>query len=123
MESRNNGASGSATPPAWQDQMDFTRIQGENERAQILDMLHKHASVWNGKRSTIKAMEHRIDVDQKTGPVRSMPYRQGPDMQEYTKTKIEKMLAVIVIEPTTTEWASPVFLFLTKDGILRLCVD
>ena len=52
-----------------------------------------------------------------------MPYRQGPAIREKAASEIRKMLYAGVIEPATSEWASPMFLLRKKDGSLRFCVD
>ena len=36
---------------------------------------------------------------------------------------MDKMLAIDVIEPATSEWAAPVVFAPKKDGLLRFCVD
>lgn len=51
--------------------------------------------------------------------VHSAAYRTGPKAQEYKKTEIDKMLERKKIEPTETEWATPIFLLLKEYGSLR----
>lgn len=75
------------------------------------------------QRSTIKATEHRVDLDTAIQPVFLKLYRQSLSMQEQTKTKIEKMLAAGVIETATNTWTSLALFAYKKESILRLCVD
>ena len=58
----------------------------------------------------ISATEHRIDLEPGTKPIRSMLYRQGPAMRDNAAAEIRKMLDAGVIEPATSEWASPIVL-------------
>ena len=44
-------------------------------------------------------------------------------MREMVAKDVNKILNAGVIEPASTEWASPVVLVPKKDGSLRLCVD
>lgn len=104
--SRNDDASGLATPPPRQDEFDLRHIPDANLLAQIFNMLHKYESMWNGNLRTIKATEHWNDL--KPRPVRSTHYSQGPSTREHNKTEINKMLAAGVIDPHTNEWASAV---------------
>ena len=53
----------------------------------------------------------------------NMPYRKGPAMREMVAKEVNKMLHSGVIEPTSTDWASPVFLVPKKDGSLGFSVD
>ena len=71
----------------------------------------------------IRATENRIPLEPGTKPIRAMPYRKGPAMCEMVAKEVRKMLNAGVIEPTNTEWASPVVLVPKKDGSQRFCVD
>ena len=79
--------------------------------------------MWDGNLITISATEHHIELEKGTKPLSSMPYRQGPAMRTKVAEEIEKMLNAGVIEPTPSEWASPVVLVPKKDGSLRFCVS
>lgn len=52
-----------------------------------------------------------------------MPYLKGPVMREMVAKEVHKMLNAGVIEPASTDWASPVVLVPEKDGSLRFFVD
>ena len=82
-----------------------------------------HSSLWSGALGTIRATEHRIPLELGTKPIRSMPYRKGPDMRAMIAKEVTNMLNAGVTEPASTEWASPVVLVPKKDGSLRFCVD
>ena len=69
------------------------------------------------------AAGHRITLETGTKPIRSMPYRQGPAMRTKAEAKIRRMRDAGVIEPATSEWASPIVLVPKKDGSLRFCVE
>ena len=87
-------------------------------------MLETHQDMWtSGGLAEISATEHRIDLEPGTKPTRSMPYRQGPAMREKAIAEIRKMLDAGVIEPATSEWASPIVLVPKKSRSLRFCVD
>lgn len=107
----------------WEEAVDLSHIEDPDLRTEILTMLRKHSSMWNGSLSTIRATEHRIDLERGTKPIRSMSYRQGPAMGKLVATEVKKMVDAGVIEPTTSGWASPVVLVLKTDGSLRFCVD
>ena len=51
------------------------------------------------------------------------PYRLPQAMKETLQEEIKEMLKHKIIEPSKSEWASPVILVSKKDGTKRLCVD
>ena len=87
-------------------------------------MLTKHETLWKpGYLGEISATEHRIELYPDSKPIRQAPYRQGHKARDITSSEIAKMLDAGVIEPASSEWASPVVLVPKKDGSLRFCID
>ena len=103
--------------------LDLSHIEDESLRHRTYRMLSKHSEMWSGKLGTIHATEHRIEVEKGTHPIRSLPYRQGPAMRRVAAEQIQEQLDAGVIEPCTSEWASPIVFVPKKDGTLRFCVD
>ena len=110
-------------PMDWEKEVDLSYIDDEKLRGHVLEMLRKHSSLSSGALGTIGATEHWIPLEPGTKPIRSMPYLKGPDMREMVAREVNNMLNAGVIEPASTEWASPVALVPKKDGSLRFCVD
>ena len=111
-------------PIDWHDSVDLSHIDDESLRAKILSMLSKHQDMWRpGHLGEITATEHRIELAPGTKPIRQAPYRQGHRGRDVQAEEISKMLEAGVIEPATSEWASPVVLVPKKDGSLRFCID
>ena len=98
-------------------------IDDDKLRSHVLEMLRKYSSLWSGVLRTIRATEHRIPLEPGTKPIRSMPYRNGLAMREMVSKEVNIMLNAGVIEPASTDWASPVVIVPKKDGSLRFCVD
>jgi Reverse transcriptase (RNA-dependent DNA polymerase) len=90
-------------------------------REQALAMLSKHASMWDGRLGQIDSVSHRLKTT--GGPIFQQPYRAGPLARTAEQTEVNLMLAEDIIEPATSEWSSPVFLILKRDGGMRFCVD
>jgi len=113
-----------AQPSDWRDTVDLAHLEDPELEQQILRMLESHADMWApGRLGVIDATEHRIELQPGTKPIRSMPYRQGPALRAKAATEIRKMLDAGVIEPATSEWASPIVLVPKKDATMRFCVD
>jgi Reverse transcriptase (RNA-dependent DNA polymerase) len=79
--------------------------------------------MWDGHLGTFTATSHRIELVPDARPVHCQPYRAGPNAQLVETTEVESMLRSGVIEPATSEWASPVVLVPKHDGSLRFCID
>ena len=107
---------GDCSPPA---------INPELSEAQIRDMydiVTEFSDVFSTKSGQTNLAEHRI----KTGtanPVRQVPYRLPHTYREDVKKDLEEMEKDGIIEPSASEWASPIVLVLKKDGSLRMCVN
>jgi len=107
----------------WRDRIDLSHLEDEKFKKRVMDMLEKHAPVFEGKLGTIESTEHRIHLKPGTQPVRMQPYRAGPEKREKIREQIEYQLAAGVIEPAQTEWSTPVLLAPKKDGNQRFCID
>ena len=78
--------------------------------------------MFSTKPGRTKLAEHRI----KTGTanhVRQTSYRLPHAYREDVKKDLEEMEKDGIIEPSASEWASPIVLVPKKDGSLRMCVD
>jgi hypothetical protein len=85
------------------------------DRTEILGMLQKHRSMWNGRLGQVHSTAHRIDLIPGQKPVHCQPYRAGPKSRALESAEIQLMLKAEVIEPATSEWAGPIVL-LAKPG-------
>jgi hypothetical protein len=86
------------------------------DSAEILGMLQKRRSMWNGRLSQVHSTAHRIDLIPVQKPVRCQPYRAGPKSRALESAEIQRMLKAEVIEPETSEWAIPIALVAKPDG-------
>ena len=85
--------------------------------------LAKHSDMWDGSLGEIHATKHRLPLFEGARPHREMPRRTGPETRRRIAEELQKMLHAGVIEPATSQWASPLVLVGKKDGSLRFCVN
>ena len=109
--------------PDWRNAVNLEHVGDSEMRNRIMNMLDKHSSMWDGSLGEIKATSHRLALEPGARPHREMPRRTSPGLRKRIDEEIQKMLHAGVIEPATSEWASPVVLVSKKDGSLRFCVD
>jgi hypothetical protein len=79
--------------------------------------------MWSGRLGQVQSTNNRIDLIPEQKPVHFQPYRAGPRALAVESGKIERMLKAEVIEPSTSEWASPIVLVAKLDVSTRFCVD
>ena len=56
-------------------------------------------------------------------PVRSHPYRVPPKWKDVVKVQLDQLLALGIIEPSSSPWSSSLVIVSKKDGGVRTCVD
>lgn len=79
--------------------------------------------MWTGRLGTIKGTKHCTYLKQGTATTQRQPFWQGQLTREDIADQVKAMLDESVVEPATTEWASPVVVFPKKDASLRFCVE
>lgn len=77
-------------------------------------ILKKHERMWYKELGEFSIKEHRIDLTTNARPFKSPPYRAGPKTRELEQFEFQKKLLTGFIEPTISEWPSPV-LFAPKE--------
>lgn len=92
------------------------------QRTEVLALFQKYQAVFSDKPGLTNAAVHDIDVGN-AKPIKLAPYRVHPSRVNQIKNELEKMQEMNIIEPTTSEWCSPITLVPKKDGTLRFCVD
>jgi len=95
----------------------------EHLRGRLKELIDRHYELWDGSLGTIKATEHRMRLKPGAKPARRQSYRMGTRTRQLVGEQVTKMLKLDVIEPSTSEWASPVVLVPNPDGSTRFCID
>ena len=58
-----------------------------------------------------------------SAPVRSHPYRVPPKWKDEVKVQLDQLLALGIIEPSSSPWSSSLVIVRKKDGGVRTCID
>lgn len=66
---------------------------------------------------------HTIPLIDEAGPVNIKPYRYSHEPKTEIEKQVQKMIASVVIVPSTSPSASPIIMVRKKDQTWRLCVD
>lgn len=111
-----NKDTGAETQPKLGDQL------SDGQRKQLQDFLREFDDVMKNERGRTTFGEHRIETGD-ARPIRLPPYRLPYAYKDEVLRDLREMQENGIIEPSTSEWSSPIVLVEKKDGTLRMCVD
>lgn len=93
-----------------------------DEREQVVHLIHQFPNLFSDIPGLTSAAVHDIDVNG-AQPIKQLPYRINRVKLEAVKQEIEYMLAHKMIEPSQSDWSSPILLVPKADQTWRFCVD
>lgn len=70
-----------------------------------------------------RTVDHRIDETPDSTPPSRQPYRLAPPEMEALRQRIQELIEMGHIRPSTSPYGAPVLFVKKKDGTLRLCID
>ena len=88
----------------------------------INQIVSDFSDVFSSKPGRTDLAEHRIETG-RARPILQAPYRLAHAYRATVKQELDEMEQDGIIEPSTSEWASPIVLVPKKDGTMRMCVD
>ena len=102
---------------------DISTSLSARERAQVMEAISE--GIYSSEEipfGRVQGYTHEIDTGT-AKPIYQALRRTSPAEREIVRREVEKMLAMGVIRPSKSPWASPVTLVKKKDGDIRFCVD
>ena len=94
----------------------------QTQRQQLRSLLDDYQDVFSNTVGATQCAEISIETGD-AKPVCSPPYRVAHAQLPATYTEVQNMLDAGIISPSTSAWASPLFMVKKKDGTLRPVVD
>lgn len=92
------------------------------QAAQLLQVFQEAPSLCGASPGKTTLVEHVICL--KDGrPIRQRPYQVPQQLVEKLQQEVEEMLKLGVIEPSNSEWCSPMVIVFKKDGSLQKCIE
>lgn len=102
-------------------------IQGEehltaDQKNQLDELVNKHFSGPQPALGRTDKVFHTIDTDNAPA-VKQRYYPMSPARQKMVSDELDKMLQLGVVEPSKSDWSSPILLVDKPDGSKRVCVN
>ena len=89
-----------------------------DQQEEVHQILDEFKGVMSGKPGQTNMAVHSINTDAK--PIRLAPYRIPHAYKEAVAKELKEMKESKIIEPSTSEWASPIVVVKKKDGNIRI---
>ncbi|KAL0156516.1 hypothetical protein M9458_047762, partial [Cirrhinus mrigala] len=94
----------------------------KQDQTQLLQLLTQFPQLLRQRPGRTTVIQHHIHLTDTT-PCRQRPYRVPESLLMPLKQEIQTMLDLGVIEPSESEWSSPLVIVPKKDKSLRVCID
>ena len=94
----------------------------ESQREEMVALIHEYEELFSDSPGLTQMTCHDVDVGD-SRPVKQHPYRVNPRKKEIIDREIEYMVEKQIIEPSQSEWSTPILLVPKLDGLARLVVD
>ncbi len=91
-------------------------------RKELQCILNQFPALFRQRPWRTELTQHTIHLTDPT-PMRQRPYRVPERLVEPLREEIKMMKELGVIEPSTSEWSSPLVIVPKKDGTLRVCIN
>ena len=98
----------------------------EEQKGTIRTFLHSHRDIFSATLSELgrtKLYKHKIETLPGAKPVRKQFYRTSPQTSKAIREHVDEMLKHDIIQPSNSEWHSPVVLVKKKNGQSRFACD
>ncbi len=94
----------------------------DSKRKELQHLLSQFPALFCQRPGRTELTHHTIHLSTPS-PSRQRPYRVPERLVEPLKEEIKMMKELGVIEPSMSEWSSPMVIVPKKDGSLRVCID
>ena len=104
----------------------FLSTLNEEYQSQILDILEDNLEIVATSAEELSPSDlppHKINLKPGTTPIKQRAYRISKLMSDVLKEELTKLIHKRLIEPSSSEWSSPVVIVPKKNGKWRVCVD
>ena len=114
-------------PEQFKAMFDLSKSTFTNEQRDTLrKLLWEYNDIFAGLGNSLgktDVMQFEIELKDDAVPFKARPYRSNPTVRAEIKKQVQDMLRKDIIEPSTSQFGSPVLLVSKPDGSYRFCID
>ena len=92
------------------------------QREELHELLRIFPEITSNKPEKTELTHHSISIVKEEKPIRQRPYRIPRAYQVPVEKELQEMLEQGIIEPSQSEWTSPIVVLKKKDGDIRICM-
>ena len=105
------------------DMKSLTNHLPSDEGNSLENLIVEFKSIFGDVPSRTDVIEHDVCLTSDITPIKSHPYRVGPDKKKIIQEEVDYMLKHKIIEPSNSQWASPCVVVKKADNSYRFCTD
>ncbi|KAL2102623.1 hypothetical protein ACEWY4_001791 [Coilia grayii] len=94
----------------------------ESQQADIRALVEEFPDLFRDRPGRTNLAIHDVDTGDAL-PIKQQPYRVGPTKLKKVQEEVDCMLQLGIVQPSYSEWSSPVVLVPKPDGSVRFCID
>lgn len=110
------------SPSKGEDKFSLEHLDGD-KKTELVGLLESFSGLFSDLPGKTSLIEHHIELQPGTKPVRLPPYRANPAKMAVIRKELDDMKAMGVIEDSKSPWASPILLVPKPDGSVRFVID
>ena len=114
-------------PKDFVDRFDFSNsVFDQQQKEKLLKLLWEYQDIFSAKESLLgqtDLMQFKVELKDDAVPFKARPYRSNPNVRQEIRRQVQEMLDKDIIEPSTSNFGSPVLLVSKPDGSYRFCID
>ena len=92
------------------------------QREEVHELLRIFPEITSNKPGKTELTHHSISIVKEEKPIRQRPYRIPRAYQVQVEKELQEMLEQGIIEPSQSEWTSPIVVVKENDGDIRICI-
>jgi hypothetical protein len=92
------------------------------QQKEITDLIREYEYLFSDTPGRTNLTCHDVDTGH-ARPIKQHPYRLSPSKLKQVRKELKYMIENKIIEPSESEWCSPIILIPKPDGTQRFCID